>query len=557
MYYWLLALFILIALFIIADYLKGRHLKKKRLAEIKEQWGKPKNIQRNFKLIAAYLTASDGESYISADTASDLDVDDVFSFIDRTNSKPGQQYLYKKLHSPELAESYFNTLEQKTQLLSKDQSLRELAEFKLSALNSNDAYYLPEVFGKVHHSLFDPLITLYIRIAPFVTLLFAASLFIAPNQFALLFLFALLIANVVIHFSNKTKVMSYTHSLPQLLILNNVAQWLAGHQLLENDHHINKSLIKVDKLKKSLGFINLQNKAASDPTDIMFLFSEWLKMFLLIEPLIFIFSMSRVNKYLEDIKTLYEAVAQVDMAISIQSVRAGSTHYCIPRFTTNSGQITIKDLYHPLIENCVANSIHIDNKQGVLVTGSNMSGKTTFIRAVAINALLSQTINTSFATEYSAPPLKIFTSINMSDDLGGHKSYFQAEATSVKNIIMEATAGKPVSSLVIIDEIFRGTNTIERIAAAKAVLSYFIENKSFVFVSTHDLELAELLGHDYKVFSFEELIGDDRLIFDYKIKEGLLKNKNGIAVLKGLGFPESIIDEANKVSIQLRDKYNL
>jgi hypothetical protein len=557
MYYWLLALFILIALFIIADYLKGRHLKKKRLAEIKEQWGKPKNIQRNFKLIAAYLTASDSESYISANTASDLDVDDIFSFIDRTNSKPGQQYLYKKLHSPELAESYFNVLEQKTQLLSKDQSLRELAEFKLSALNSNDAYYLPEVFGKVHHSLFDPLTTLYIRIAPFLTLLFAASLFIAPDQFALLFLFALLIANVVIHFSNKTKVMSYTHSLPQLLILNNVAQWLAGHQLLDNDQRINNSLIKVDKLKKSLGFINLQNKAASDPTDIMFLFSEWLKMFLLIEPLIFIFSMSRVNKYLEDIKTLYEAVAQVDMAISIQSVRAGSTHYCIPRFTTNSDQITIKDLYHPLIENCVANSIHIDNKQGVLVTGSNMSGKTTFIRAVAINALLSQTINTSFATEYSAPPLKIFTSINMSDDLGGHKSYFQAEATSVKNIIMEATAGKPVSSLVIIDEIFRGTNTIERIAAAKAVLSYFIENKSFVFVSTHDLELAELLGHDYKVFSFEELIGDDRLIFDYKIKEGLLKNKNGIAVLKGLGFPESIIDEANKVSIQLRDKYNL
>ncbi|WP_076374850.1 MutS-related protein [Mucilaginibacter lappiensis] len=557
MYYWLSALFTLIILFIIADYLKGRHLKKKRLSEIKEQWGKPKITQRNFKLIATYLTAADSQSYISADTSADLDVDDLFNFIDRTNSKPGQQYLYKKLHAPELSESYFNILEQKHQLISKDSSLRELAEFKLSALNSNDAYYLPEVFGKVHSSLFDPLTTLYIRIAPFLTLLFIASLFIVPNQFALLFLFALLIANVVIHFGNKTKVMSYTHSLPQLLILNNVAKWLADHQLFENDHHINQSLTNVDKLKKSLGFINLQNKTAADPTDITFLFSEWLKMFLLIEPLIFIFSISRVNKYLEDIKILYEAVARVDMAISILSVRAGSTQYCIPRFLTDGDRITIKNLYHPLIENCVANSMNIDNKQGVLVTGSNMSGKTTFIRSVAINALLSQTINTSFASEYCAPPLKIFTSINMSDDLGGHKSYFQAEATSVKNIIMEATASKPVNSLVIIDEIFRGTNTIERIAAAKAVLSYFIENKSFVFVSTHDLELAELLGIDYKVFSFEELMGDDQLIFDYKIKEGLLKNKNGIAVLKGLGFPESIIDEANKVSIQLRDKYNL
>jgi DNA mismatch repair ATPase MutS len=145
----------------------------------------------------------------------------------------------------------------------------------------------------------------------------------------------------------------------------------------------------------------------------------------------------------------------------------------------------------------------------------------------------------------------------MTDDLGDNKSYFQAEALAVKNIVTQTIASKPANSLVIIDEIFRGTNTIERIAAAKAVLSYFIQNQSFVFVSTHDLELAELLGSDYKVFSFEEVIGDDRLVFDYKIKEGLLKNRNGIAVLKGVGFPESIIDDANKVSSLLRAKYNL
>ncbi len=145
----------------------------------------------------------------------------------------------------------------------------------------------------------------------------------------------------------------------------------------------------------------------------------------------------------------------------------------------------------------------------------------------------------------------------MSDDLGAHKSYFQAEALSIRNIIRANEAAKPLNSLVIIDEIFRGTNTIERIAAAKAVLSYFIETKSFVLVSTHDLELAALLGNDYKVFSFEELSGDDRLIFDYKIKEGLLKNKNGIAVLKGLDYPQNIIDEAGKISVQLRDKYDL
>ncbi|WP_299586050.1 hypothetical protein [Mucilaginibacter sp.] len=557
MHYWLPALLILGIILLIIGFLKSSHLKKKKLAEIKERWGKPKDIYRSFKLIAAYLTAYGSKSDIADATATDLDIDDVFSYIDRTNSKPGQQYLYKKLHSPEISETYFNTLEQRIEQINKDQTLRELTELKLSDLGNTDAYYLPELFSKTHKSLFTPLVTLYICIAPFLTLWLIISLFIVPNQFALILLFILLIANVIIHYSNKTKMINYTHALPQLLILNNVGKWLADHHLFEKDEITNKSLVNTAKLKKSLSFINLQNKAAIDPTDIAYLITEWLKMFLLIEPLIFIFSISRVNKYLDDIKVLYKAVARVDMAISIQSVRVGSPHHCIPRFLTGSENMVIKNLYHPLIENCVANSISIDNKQGVLVTGSNMSGKTTFIRAIAINALLSQTINTSFASVYNAPPLKIFTSINMSDDLGEHKSYFQAEALSVKNIIMEATASKPVNSLVIIDEIFRGTNTIERIAAAKAVLSYFIENKSFVFVSTHDLELAELLGHDYKVFSFEELIGDDRLVFDYKIKEGLLKNRNGIAVLKGLGFPESIIDEANKVSIQLRDKYAL
>ncbi|OIQ63401.1 DNA mismatch repair protein MutS [mine drainage metagenome] len=145
----------------------------------------------------------------------------------------------------------------------------------------------------------------------------------------------------------------------------------------------------------------------------------------------------------------------------------------------------------------------------------------------------------------------------MSDDLGGQTSYFQAEARSIRQIIRDCETCMPLNSLIIIDEIFRGTNTIERIAAAKAVLSYFIENKHFVLVSTHDLELAGLLGSDYRVFSFEELSGDDRLTFDYKLKEGLLKNKNGIAFLKGLDYPQNIIAEASKISLLLREKYDL
>jgi hypothetical protein len=556
MIYWLPIVLSLLIIIIIASYYQRRITNSKKLNKIKERWGKPQNMHRSFKLIAGYLRSNAGEN-ISAGTASDLDVDDVFTYIDRTSSKPGQQYLYQKLYSPQIDEGYFTHLEQRITQLNENQQLRELTQLKLSELSSNDAYYLPELFSKIHLSIFNKAITFYIRIAPLIIVALVTSLFYVPNQYCLLLLLALLIANVIIHYSNKTKMLSYTHSLPQLLILNNVAQWLAGKDLLQKSDIISQSLINVARLKKSLSFINIQNKVTNDPSDIAYLLSEWLKMFLLIEPLVFIFSISRVNKYLDDIKVLYECVAGVDMAISIQSVRDGLPYYCKPEFVNGSESILIKDLYHPLVENCVANSIHMNNSQGILITGSNMSGKTTFIRAIAVNALLAQTINTSFSAAYQAPPLKIFTSIHMSDDMGGHKSYFQAEAISVRDIIRECEASKPIVSLVIIDEIFRGTNTIERIAAAKAVLSHLVENKSFVLVSTHDLELAELLGSDFKVFSFEELIGDNRLVFDYKLKEGLLKNKNGIAVLQGLGFPQNIIEEASAISNQLRAKYDL
>jgi hypothetical protein len=556
MIYWFLLLLAVFALIIIAGIVRSRVLKRKKLAEIRAQWGMPKYPGRNFKRISSYLTLSETENTISAATASDLDLDDIFCYIDRTGSCPGQQYLYKKLYSPDSSEAYFAKLELKMEKFDADQDLREQTELKLSELNTNDAYNLPGLFLKAHQSLFIPAVEFYIKLAaPLIALLIAGMVFINVTYFLLLFFF--LIVNVVIHYSNKAKMISYTSSLPQLLILSQVSDWLTRNGVFDEYENIKQSVANVSKLKKSLSFISVQNKIAADPTDLGYLFTEWIKMLFLLEPLNFISSIIKVNKYKNDIRVVFEHIGEVDMAISILSLRKGLPYYCKPEFLKDSAAIVIEDLYHPLIENCVPNSITIDNRQGVLVTGSNMSGKTTFIRAIAINTLFAQTINTSFASVYKAPSLRISTSINMSDELSEHKSYFQAEALAVRNIINECEADITLNNLVIIDEIFRGTNTIERIAAAKAVLSHFTENKVFVLVSTHDLELAELLGDEYKVFSFEEIIGEDRLIFDYKLKEGILKNKNGIAVLKGLDYPQNIINEASRISGLLREKYNL
>jgi hypothetical protein len=557
MVYWLIAGLLIGLIVLISGYFRSRSSTRKKLANIREKWGKPVEAYRSFKLISSYLTVSNVEANISADTAADLDIDSVFSFIDRTNSRPGQQLLYKKLHCFDPADDNFNKLEIQIAALNKDRERRERIELKLSELNSNDAYYLPELFSKKHSSLFNPLVEIYIKISPFLVIASIAGLSITGSQVFFLWLLALLLANTVIHFLNKKNILSYTHSLPQLLKLINVTKWLIDKAVFDKDATLESSLEKVSKLKRSLVLINVQNGVVNDPTDVTYVINEWFKMLFLIEPVIFLSSIAKVNKYLDDIKILYEAVAEVDVCISIQSVRDGLPYYCKPDFSNSASKFFIEDLYHPLIENCTSNSISSDNSKVVLITGSNMSGKTTFIRAIALNTLLAQTIHTCCANTYQAPALKILTSIHMSDDLDAQKSYFQAEALSVLNIINNSSSNEAVKSLVIIDEIFRGTNTIERIAAAMSVLTHLIENENFVFVSTHDLELAELLGDNNTVYSFEELIKDNQLVFDYKIREGVLKNKNGIAVLQRLGYPQTIIDAAFNASKRLRDKYDL
>jgi hypothetical protein len=552
--YWILLIIPIVLVVLLISRYRSKLSTAKKLDEINDRWGQPYVDHRNFNLVNRYMKISGDENRISPETAIDLDIDDIFSYIDRTNSKPGQQYLYKQLHS---LSNNFRSFEEKIDQLCADPYRRAQIELKLSELNNTDAYYLPELFSRRHSSMFSPLLEGYIRISPFLVIGVILSLVFVHTQAILLLFLGLLIANAIIHYTNKRHIITYTHSLAQLLVLNNVSQWLSDNDVFSKSEAITQSLLRVSKLKKALGLFNVQNKINSDPTDISLLFTEWIKMLFMIEARTFIFSIKKVNEYLDDIKTLFEAVGENDMLISVRSVREGLPYYCIPDFNGPKGEMNIKGIYHPLIDDCVANSILSNNKKVVLVTGSNMSGKTTFIRAVALNALLAQTIHTCCASAYQAPALNIFTTIHMSDDLDAHKSYFQAEALSILNIINKSGVAEPVKSLVIIDEIFRGTNTIERIAAAMSVLSYLIENENFVFVSTHDLELAELLSDINTVYSFEERMVDHKLTFDYKIKEGVLKNKNGIAVLQRLGYPQSIIDAAYNASEQLWNKYGI
>lgn len=549
---------IVILIIAVIAYLRYRNNQSslKKIEEIKTKWAQPSEGKRNFKLISNYHNCLNRpkESILSEEIANDIDLETLFNYIDRTNSKPGQQLLYQRLRNTDKDIELLKELDDLSAKFNQDDNLRLETEVALNKLCHHNAYYIHELFTTKYNALYKNWLAIYVKIAGFLWIAMLFLTLITKSQYSFIITLCLTFVNFYIHYTNKKKITSYVHSIPQLYILMKVATKCAA---INNNHtEINDSLKKLVPLKKNLRYISFQDESNSNnQSDLSSGFWELIKSLLLIEPAMFLISIDNINNQKDNIEILFNYIAKLDVAISILSLRTGLPYFAKPTFTNNGNELIIKGVFHPAIENCIPNSISAKCEQGILITGSNMSGKTTFIRSVMINALLSQTLFTACAESYTSPFMTLFTSIRITDSLAENKSYFQAEALSVLNILNKSN--QQTSNLIIIDEIFKGTNTIERVAAAKAILSYLTAHKNFVFVSTHDLELAELLGEEYCCYSFEEKTSDTTLIFDYKIKPGILKNKNGIAVLGALGYPEEIVNNAKEISISLREKYNL
>lgn len=181
-----------------------------------------------------------------------------------------------------------------------------------------------------------------------------------------------------------------------------------------------------------------------------------------------------------------------------------------------------------------------------------MSGKSTFIRAVGINVILGLTINTCFAREFVTPRMKVHSAIRVSDDLLNEKSYYFEEVLTIKNLLAESVCAP--GNLFLLDELFKGTNTIERIATEKAVLNYLNNGPNLVLVSTHDLELAGYLGETFDLYHFSEQLEKQEILFDYKLKRGILVNTNAIRILELNAYPPQVITDALQTAQQLKNE---
>ncbi|MEQ9443592.1 MAG: hypothetical protein RIG62_31425 [Cyclobacteriaceae bacterium] len=292
-----------------------------------------------------------------------------------------------------------------------------------------------------------------------------------------------------------------------------------------------------------MAFFRLEAKVQSDIGAVFEFLLEMLKALFLIEPLLLFNVLKKLDTKRDQIHEVYRFVAEIDAALSLSALRESLPYYARPTLTEPKKSLSGQDIYHPLVDDFVANSVELSGKS-MLLTGSNMSGKTTFIRTVGINAIMGQAFNTCFARAFTLPRLKVHSAIRITDDLMSEKSYYFEEVLTIRQMLEASEAKEPC--LFLLDELFKGTNTVERVAAGASVLKYLNQHDHFVLVATHDLELAAYLRDKYDLYHFTEVIEDDSIVFDYQLKSGRLQTTNAIRILELNQYPPQVVRKARQ-----------
>jgi DNA mismatch repair ATPase MutS len=540
---YILLAFLIILFVTFLIYIFDKRKQKKILKQIKNNWGNTNTENKDFNLIETFsqLTTTSTFHKLNTQTINDIDLQDVFTFIDKTNSKVGQQYLYNKLISTTNNIEALEKYNEQVNFFASNVATREEAQILLQKLNYHNTYYIASLLNE---TLLEPpkWAKLFVLDTAIVILMLLLSF---KFPVLLIWLMLPLALNLLLHFKNKENTAKFIKAFPQLNTLINISGMFLKKDIPFSKNNVQQNIDNLKGFKRKFRLLNFGEYDANEFLQVLMYFFDFFKALFLVEIHALFSTLKELKNKREDLNGLINYIGSIDAALSTASLRAGINNYTLPTFINNEKAFEAKNIYHPLVDNCIANTININGKS-ILITGSNMSGKSTFIRTIAINSILAQTIYTCFAGEFKTPALKVFSSIRINDSIENATSYYLEEVNAIGGLIKESD--KNFQHLFILDEVFKGTNTIERIAGAKAILSYLNKNENIVFVSTHDIELAELLKNEYDQYHFVEDVANDKLVFDHKIKTGPLKTRNAIKILALANYPSTIIEEAKSIA---------
>lgn len=242
----------------------------------------------------------------------------------------------------------------------------------------------------------------------------------------------------------------------------------------------------------------------------------------------------------KNVKHWFTALGEFEAINSLATLSFNHPAWCFPVFKEHHFFIEGKDIGHPLIQadKCVTNPIKIDHTgQLMLVTGSNMAGKSTYLRSIGVNTVLAMMGAPVCATNFCLSPVQIISSMRIADNLEENTSTFYAELKKLKTIIDKVNNNEKV--FILLDEILRGTNSMDRHIGSAALIRQLIKHNAACIIATHDVELAKMkeeYPENILNYHFDVQVSKEELYFDYRLKEGICASLNASILMKKIGI---------------------
>lgn len=517
---------------------------------IENDWGaedEEKYTEDDLKSTGEYFNnrkeVEKGTVFIDEITWKDLDMDSIFKKINNTESSPGEQYLYNMLREPIYDEGKLKHRDKLIKFFQNNDKERKSIQYILAKLGKNRACFITDYFynkGNKRKSLL-----LYYRILSLIPFAGVGLIFLNP-YIGLTTIVLSFSYNIFVYYKEKNRI---KHKFESFMYILKIVKY-AGDILKEDIKEFKDYNEKLKKSLKELRSIKRLSFASRNNGTDVGIIAEYTSMFLLTDLINYEKMSNALMERSSEFKVIFEVIGTIDSCMSIAAYRRKIKNYVTPELTKcrrkQENANVFKDIRHPLMEKSVPNSIEI--LDSILITGSNASGKSTFLKTVAINIILAETIYTCLASEFKCCYFKIYTSMALKDDIFSNESYYIVETKSLKRII--DNLNEDIPTICFVDEILRGTNTVERISASSQVLKYLTLNNCICIAATHDVELTHILERYFENYHFQESIENNEIKFDYRIHEGRATTQNAIKLLGILGYNDAIVkkaqDKANK-----------
>ena len=487
-------------------------------------------------LLASTIQPTD--SQVDDQTWYDLALHKVFDQLNYTQSSIGAEALYQKM---------------RLLTFQPDDSLRELEEFfeRQPDLRLRVQVIMNQL-GKKNHNMARSIVAnpgnqdsrIYLSLYIFLACLPVLSLFFLP--FFKIQAFSVLIASVTFNiifssirnWSNKTRLDQVSY----LVRLFASAEKLSRLALPKQEAL--KQAVQPFKKTKVISSI-LQSPTGNSEMEIILIYLNFL---FLIPQIAQIYIYQQVRAHQKEAQETINLLGELEVAISLLRHKRDGKLVCHHCFKQDGG-IKGKVIYHPLLADPVANDVSFE--KNMVISGDNASGKSTYLKMVAINCILAQGLGFAYGESLELSYGHVMTSMDVSDDIEVGDSYFITESKTILRMI--ESLEKSGFHYFFIDELFKGTNTIERIGSGLGIVRWLSRHDCLYMISSHDIELVAASGAVNDNYHFDSRYVDGEIVFDYQIKQGSAVTKNAVNTLKSLHFPSEITLTAQELIEQYEE----